>query len=77
MSTKRKFLVATGALMIGDAFGYLLGPSRYLDTWRGKGRVRWYARLMEAFARHPAIGVCIALGEALAGAALVRRAEAR
>jgi hypothetical protein len=76
MNARRKILLATGALMMGDALGYLLGPSRYVKAWRGKGRVRWYARMLGWLERHPVLGASIALGEAFAGAAIVRRVEA-
>lgn len=75
MNARRKLLSITGMLMIGDAVTYSLRPRGHIEAWRGKGRFRTYTRMLDWAERHWALTAALALGEVVAGAALVRRAE--
>lgn len=75
MNARQKLLSVLGMLMIGDAVTYLLLTRGHVEAWRGKGRVRAYGRMLDWAERHRGLTAAIAVGEAVAGAAILRRVE--
>jgi hypothetical protein len=75
MNIGRKLLSLGGMLMIGDGLAQVLGQERHLEAWRLGGRR--YGRVLDWFEKHSLLCSGLALGELIAGAALVRRAETR